>query len=77
MRIHKRIFHKVDADKNGKVTSKEIQTFMRNSRLPGDKANPMKAMILETVGVPFTPIERPDPHPAAGERAQPSRTASR
>jgi hypothetical protein len=67
MRIPKRIFDKVDAYKNGKVTSKEIQAFMRNSRLPGDKPNPMKAMILESVGVPFKPNERPDPHPAASE----------
>jgi hypothetical protein len=27
--IHKRIFDKVDADKNGKVTPEEVQAFMR------------------------------------------------
>jgi hypothetical protein len=27
--IHKRIFDNVDADKNGKVTPEEIQTFIR------------------------------------------------
>src|SRR5918994_4296337 len=36
-------------------------------RRRADKANVMKAMIFESVGVPLKPIERPDPHPAAGE----------